>query len=220
MKFSAPSPKALIISAIALVSVAVIGIVSLSLATQSVGQTKASPEAKMKEYRVGIVYFSHSGNTRRIAEQIKSVVGGDLIEVKTVKAYPEDYDSCVAVGRVEHKEGARPELSTKLSGMESYDVFFVGYPNWFGTMPMAMFTFFDAVRTKGKVLVPFVTHEGSKFGSSLKDLKALNPEAEIREGIAIRGKKTADESTRSELAAWLNKSGIKAKDSADAKAEK
>jgi len=81
-----------------------------------------------------VAYFSHSGNTRVIAEDVHEAVGGDLFEVVTVSLYPDDYDACVNQASQEQNGNVRPKLSTHVEDMNSYDVVFLGYPNWWGTM--------------------------------------------------------------------------------------
>ncbi len=157
-----------------------------------------------------ILYFSHSGNTRNMAQQIQSLTGAQLVEVKTEKHYPTDYDTVVDVAKKELKAKARPVLTTKLPDLSTIDTVFVGYPSWWGTMPMAMFTLFETYDFKGKTLIPFITHEGSGFGKSVKDLKALNPQSKILDGLAIRGRSVNDSSTREDIQEWLTGLGIQA----------
>lgn len=162
--------------------------------------------AKNPENRnILIAYFSHSGNTRHMAEQIHERIGGDILKIETVTPYPEDYDSVVEVAKKEQGMNHRPVLATRLPGIESYDAVFIGYPNWWGTMPMAMFTFFEGNDFKGKTLIPFSTHEGSQFGQSISDMKRLNPQANILDGLAIRGRSVKDESTRKDIHEWLTR---------------
>ena len=96
--------------------------------------TTAAFAAKAGEENVLIIYFSHSGNTRRLAGFIHDCVGGDMVELKTVKPYPDDYDTVVDIARQEQRADARPEISTTLSGLDRYDTVFIGYPNWWGTL--------------------------------------------------------------------------------------
>ena len=118
----------------------------------------------MTDASVLIAYFSHSGNTQVIANHIKEIVGGDVFRIATVDPYPGDYKAVVEVARREQKNGARPKLSNQVTNMKSYDVVFVGYPNWWGWMPMAVFSFLEQHDFSGKNVVPFCTHEGSGSG--------------------------------------------------------
>lgn len=153
--------------------------------------------------KILVAYFSWSGNTREIAGQIQERVGGDLFEIKTVNAYPSEYRACTDVAKKEQNENARPALSTKVEGMEGYDVVFIGYPIWWGTTPMALFTFFEQYDFSGKTIVPFCTHEGSGLSRSVSDIGKLCPKSTLIEAVAIRG--TDVKSARNEIKFWLEK---------------
>lgn len=127
------------------------------------------------------------GNTEIVAEFIQKAVGGDLFEVETVKPYSEDYYVCVEEAQKELHANARPVLKRYPENFESYDIIFVGYPNWWGTMPMAMFTLLGNYDLRGKKIVPFCTNEGSGMGNSERDLKTLCKRATVAKGLAVRG---------------------------------
>jgi flavodoxin len=152
-----------------------------------------------------IAYFSHSGNTRNVARQIHEAVGGDIFEIKTVKQYTKDFDSTVEEAREEQKNNSRPELAEKVANMDAYDIVFLGYPDWVGTMPMALFSFLEQYDFSGKTIVPFCTHGTSGLGASLSDIRKLSPKANIREALGIgRGDiRNAENITR----AWLRSQG-------------
>jgi flavodoxin len=127
------------------------------------------------------------GNTEVIAKKIKGFIGGDLFEINTVKPYPLDYNETIDVARDELRKNARPELTDKVKKMADYDVIYIGYPNWWGTFPMAVCTFLESYDFTGKTIVPFCTHEGSGIGGSERDIKKLCPNAKVLPGLAIRG---------------------------------
>jgi len=127
------------------------------------------------------------GNTEVIAKKIEGFIGGDLFEINTVKPYPLDYAETTNVARDELRKNARPELSDTINNMADYDLIYLGYPNWWGTFPMAVFTFLESYDFTGKTIVPFCTHEGSGIGSSERDIKKLCPNAKVLSGIAICG---------------------------------
>ncbi|MDL2264176.1 flavodoxin [Synergistaceae bacterium OttesenSCG-928-I11] len=156
--------------------------------------------------KILIAYFSWSGNTREIAGQIQERVGGDLFEIKTVNAYPAEYRACTDVAKKEQNEDARPALSTKVDNMDDYDVVFIGYPNWWGTVPMALFTFFEQYDFSGRTIIPFCTHEGSGLGRSVGDIKKLCPKSTLLEGLAIRG--SGVKSAQNDVNSWLKNIGM------------
>lgn len=146
------------------------------------------------------------GNTAVIAKKIQCLIGGDLFEIKTVKSYPEDYTETTVVSRAELRNNARPELSEIVNNMESYKIIYLGYPNWWGTMPIGVFTFLESYNFSGKTIVPFCTHEGSGMGKSEKDIKRLCIESDVLSAIAIRGSSVAkaDEDVKN----WLKKNKL------------
>ncbi len=169
-----------------------------------VKQSESQPKERNK---VLIAYFSHTGNTRAVATKIQELTGGDIFEIVPEKPYPKEYSQCVKVGRKEWEEKLRPALADTLASAAEYGTVFVGYPNWFGTMPMAVFTWLESVDLAGKAVVPFCTHGGSRLGNSVDDIKETVPEAKVLQGLAIRG--TEANSSQPEIEAWLDKLGIR-----------
>jgi flavodoxin len=157
----------------------------------------------LKGKKVLIAYFSWSGNTRHMAKMIKSHINADLVEIKTVTPYSNDYEECKAQAKEEQRSSARPKLLTKIKNADSYDAIFIGYPNWWGTVPMALFTFFEKYNFNGKTIIPFTTHEGSYFGDTIYDLKDLNPKSTFIEGLAIRGRSVRNSSSKENLNDWM-----------------
>ena len=143
------------------------------------------------------------GNTEVTAKKIQNLTGSDIFQIKPVKSYPDDYTETTNVAKEEQRKDARPELTETVNNMDSYDVICIGYPNWHGTMPMAVFTFLEGYDFSGKTIVPFCTHEGSGMGSSERDIKKLCPNAKVLSGLAIRGGSV--ESADKDITNWLKK---------------
>ena len=156
--------------------------------------------------RVLIVYFSHSGNTRELANQIHRNVGGDLFEIVTVQPYPREYKEVLAVAKRERDSQFRPKLTKRVENLDSYDLVFLGYPNWYGTLPMALMTFLEENDLSGKTIVPFCTHGGGGLGKGVEDIQRLAPRATLLEGLAVKGAlvKTA----KGDVENWLRKLGM------------
>ena len=142
---------------------------------------------KGQNYWAGSIRNLEKGNTEIVAEMIQEAVGGDLLEVDTVKPYSADYTTCTQEAQAELRANARPELKEYLDSLDGYDTIFVGYPNWWGTMPMAMFTFLEHYDLAGKRVIPFCTNEGSGMGGSERDLKKICAGAAVERGLSIRG---------------------------------
>ena len=158
---------------------------------------------KGENYCAGSIRNLKKGNTEVVAEIIAGITGGDLFEVDTVKQYSPDYHACTEEAKAELRENARPELKRYIDNLDRYDTIFVGYPNWWGTMPMAMFTFLEHYDLSGKRIIPFCTNEGSGMGSSERDLKKICKGAEIESGLAIRGTDAAN--SRDKVEVWVKK---------------
>lgn len=153
--------------------------------------------------KILVAYFSHSGNTRAVANEICKKVDGEFFEIKTVKEYPADYNTLVDIAKREQKLDYRPELKSRLKNIKQYDVIFIGYPNWWGTYPQAVKVFLTQYDFSGKTIIPFCTHEGSELGRSTADLKKLCPKSIILEGLAIRG--SAAHNSDDRIEEWLKK---------------
>ena len=148
-----------------------------------------------------IIYFSHAGenyfggklkviekgNTEVIAEFIQNETGADIFEVQPLNDYPLEYVKCAEIAKKELESKTRPELKESLTDISQYSTVYIGFPNWWGTLPMPMWTQLEALDFTGKTVKPFVTHEGSKFGSSQKDLDKLCKGAQFKKGLAIPG---------------------------------
>jgi flavodoxin len=176
----------------------------------------------VNETRTLIAYFSRKGNnyldgsivdlpignTEVAAKTIQALAGGDLFHMDTVQAYPSDYTQATEVAQRELSQNARPALAGQLDSLDGYDVVFLGYPNWWGTMPMAVWTFLEAHDFAGKTLLPFCTHEGSGLGQSERDIRTLCPSARVLRGLAIRGGSVRK--AEKTIAAWLEENRVTA----------
>lgn len=159
---------------------------------------------KGENYWNGTVRDLEKGNTEIVAEFIRDATGGDLFEIETATPYPTDYHECTEVAKRELQSDARPALSGAPESMDAYDIVFLGFPNWWGTCPMAVFTFLDSYDFAGKRIFPFCTNEGSGMGGSERHLKRECPQAIIGPGLAILGNRAAH--AREETISWVKAS--------------
>lgn len=164
-------------------------------------QAAKLPEKEMsKESKKLVVYFSRTGennnvgviekgNTHIIADMIADATGADRFEIKPVKPYPKNYDECVELAMKERNRDARPAIKGDIA-IEDYDVIFIGYPNWWGELPMCVYTFIEKHDWKGKTVIPFITHEGSGMGGTDRNIAlACNGATVILgRGLAVQGK--------------------------------
>lgn len=180
------------------------------------GNTSQTTDMKNSK-KVLVVFFSRTGenyavgniekgNTHIVAEIIAKETGGKLFRIETVKPYPDEYKACVEVAKAEKENNTRPEVKGDVK-VENYDIIFLGYPNWWGDMPMAVYTFIEKHNWNGKTVVPFCTHEGSGLSGTERKLKNVCRGAMVSEGLAIKGT-TAQNSQPQALKAvqtWLKK---------------
>ena len=208
--------KKVIILIIALIIVAVTGISIYTLSKDDDNTTTANQqsdntsvennESDLEAGNVLIVYFSQTGNTETVANIIHDNVGGDIVKLETSEAYPSDYDELVDYAHQEQQEDARPELSTVIENIEQYDTIFLGYPNWWGDMPMAIYTFLDTYDLSGKTIAPFITHGGSGLSGTPENIQEEELNASVTEGLAIDGDEASDSSE--DVVEWLNSLGF------------
>jgi flavodoxin len=154
----------------------------------------------------GRIVYLPIGNTEVVAKMIQEMTEGDVLRIDTLNSYPEDYTETTDVAKKEQYDNARPELSSHVENMDSYTVIFLGYPNWWRTMPMPVFTFLEEYDFSGKTIIPFCTHEGSGLGHSEKDIAKLCPQSTILDGLAVRGRDLKN--AQNEVSKWLRKIGM------------
>lgn len=156
--------------------------------------------------KILIAYYSWSGNTRYMAEKIKKNTNADIFEIVPANAYPEDYNACVDQAKKEINSNFKPALKSKLASIEAYDIIIVGSPNWWSTFAPPVATFLSGCNFTGKTILPFITHEGSRMGKSVEDIKQLCPTATILSGLPVRGSNVRN--AESDILKWLRDNGV------------
>jgi flavodoxin len=159
--------------------------------------------AQSSSKKMLVAYFSHSGNTRVIAEQIKAITGGEIFEIKPVKNYPSAYQAVVDQAEKEINANYKPQLKSEAENMDTYDVVFIGSPNWWSTIAPPVATFLSSHDFEGKTIIPFITHEGNRMGRSVSDIKKLCPAASIEAEHSFRGRSV--QNSQNEVSEWLRK---------------
>lgn len=146
-----------------------------------------------------------SGNTGVVASVIADLTGADIFSIRTVESYPDNYNDTIDQGQEEQQEDVRPELSGQIENLDSYDTIFLGYPNWWGDMPMAIYSFLDEYDLSGKTIVPFVTSGGSGFSGSVEEIEDAEPDAEVLEGLSLSDSEATD--AQRDVEEWLGELG-------------
>lgn len=188
---------------------------------ETLEDTSSDSSTSDSDSRILVAYFSRAGenynvgtvekgNTQIMAEMIAEETGGTLFKIETVTPYPSNYDECTDVAKQEQNDNARPELKEVVDNFDDYDTIILGYPIWWGDMPMAMYTFLESYDFSGKTVLPFNTHEGSGEAGTTGKIQSALPQATVLEGLAVQGK-TAQEDrdeTMTTIQEWLSQNQI------------
>ena len=153
-----------------------------------------------------VVYFSNSGNTEILANFIHNYVGGDIVALEPTVAYPEDYNDLLDVAQEEQQSDARPEFNDLNIDIEDYDTIFIGYPNWWGDMPMIIYTFFDTYDLSGKTIAPFNTSGGSGLSRTVGTIRELEPDATVTDGFTVLSDNV--DNAMSDVEEWIDSLGL------------
>lgn len=143
------------------------------------------------------------GNNEYIAQIIQHETGGDLFPIETVQEYPDTHDPLLEFAYNEKADNARPKLATQIENLDSYDVIFLGFPNWNADLPMPLYTFLEAYDFSGKTIIPFTTHGGSGFSRTIQTISELQPDATVlSDGLSIYRDSVPE--AESEVVNWVN----------------
>ncbi len=176
---------------------------SSSKLTQQSNASVQSKEEKFMQKNILVAYFSHTGNTAAVARQIANKTGGDLYEIIPQKPYPTAYNQLLEQAKNEIRSGFHPPLQQPLPDLSSYDIVFVGSPNWWGTYTPAVGAFLAQYDWKGKKVVAFFTHGGGGMQNCARDIQQQLSGAEVAQAAAFRG--NAGGADQNELSVWLGK---------------
>lgn len=154
-----------------------------------------------QNYVNGDIVELKRGNAEILVDYITEFSDADTFRVETLNEYPIDYMQTTEVAQEELNNNARPELKNEITDISNYDIIYIVSPNWWGTLPMAMFTQLEKLDFSGKIVKTLITHEGSGLGDSMKDIKKLCDGADIKKGLAIQGAKV--NSSKSKVESWI-----------------
>lgn len=120
-----------------------------------------------------------TGSTQFVAQLIQKQTHGDLFRIETATPYPRQHDALLRVAEKEQQTNDRPSLKTPLPDLSNYDTIYVGYPIWWYTMPMVIYSLFEQNDFAGKTVIPFTTHGGSRLADSLRQIARMQPQARL-----------------------------------------
>lgn len=152
--------------------------------------------------RILIVYFSHSGNTHEIAKQIHANIGGDLVRIETMDKYPEDHSEILEQARKEISAGHKPALKTRIESLKEYTVCFLGYPNWWGTIPAPVSAFLAEHDLSGKIIAPFCTHGTGGLAGTVEDIRRICLDSRVLDALGISNSRVNE--AGKEVTEWLS----------------
>ena len=159
-----------------------------------------------EQYGVGVI---EEGNTSIIAHIIAEQTGADLFEIKPETPYPTTYQGLLDISRQEMRDNARPEIADTVDNMDDYDTIFIGYPNWWGDMPMIVYNFLESYDLSGKTIVPFCTHGGSGLSDTESTIADITG-GTMKDGFAIPGTTAQNDrdTAKSKVTDWLRRDGF------------
>jgi len=154
-----------------------------------------------ENYFSGAMRYVKVGNTEIVCGIIKDLTGADSFRIEMKDPYSPVYMTCIEEAKKDLRAKARPELVSMPESIDEYDTIVLAYPNYWGTMPMAVFTFLEALDFTGKTILPLCTNEGSGMGGSERDIKKTCPGADVKAGLPITGSQTAN--SKASVERWL-----------------
>lgn len=159
-----------------------------------------------ENYFGGAMRYIETGNTEVAAGLANELIGSDMFKIEMSEPYSPVYLTCIDEAKKDLREGRRPELVSVPDSIDQYDTIVLGYPNYWGTIPMAVVTFLEKFDFTGKTILPFCTNEGSGMGSSESDIKKYAKGADVKDCLSINGSRAAD--SKPALEKWLKANGI------------
>ena len=141
------------------------------------------------------------GNTEKAAKMLAELTGADLLKLEQKVPYSPDYQTCITEAKRDLQSNARPEVVGLPENLDGYDEIYLGYPNYWGTMPMAVYTFLERYDFTDKVIHPLCTHEGSGLSGTVRDIEKAAKGAVVKPGLAIHGSDV--DSAMAKLKGWV-----------------
>ena len=159
-----------------------------------------------ENYFSGSMRYVEVGNTEIAVGKIRELIDTDVFKIEMVKPYAKEYMTCIDEAKADLRAKARPELVSMPESINEYDTVILAYPNYWGTMPMAVFTFLEAFDFSGKTILPLCTNEGSGLSGSERDIKKTCPGAVVKSGLSITGSNAAGSGNK--VKKWLSANGL------------
>ena len=159
-----------------------------------------------ENYFSGAIRYVKTGNTEIVCDLMKEMIPADIFRIEMKNPYSPVYMTCIEEAKKDLRENARPELVSYPDSIDGYDTVILAYPNYWGTMPMAVVTFLECCDFTGKVLLPLCTNEGSGMGVSERDVRRYAHGADVKNGLPVNGSSAAD--AGADVKRWLKTNGL------------
>ena len=159
-----------------------------------------------ENYFGGAMRYVKVGNTEIVVNDMKEMIDADIFKIEMKDPYSPVYMTCIDEAKKDLRAKARPELVSMPDSIDEYDTVILAYPNYWGTMPMAVFTFLEKFDFSGKTILPLCTNEGSGMGGSERDIKKTCPGATVKRGLSVTGSEAANAALR--VKKWLAANGV------------
>lgn len=174
--------------------------------TAAMAQGDYSVSPLFKDKKILVAYFSHTGNTKDMADHIQNILGSDIVEIAPAKKYTQNYNQLLKQAKEELHSKYLPPLNMQAVDVASYDIIFIGSPNWYNTIAPPVWSFLSAHDFKDKIIIPFMTHGGTAMGRASLDIEDLCPNSTVLTGLALRGNSV--KTSRNDVYFWLSRTDI------------
>lgn len=164
--------------------------------------TKAENMTPEEDNSTVVINGEVLGNTQYMANVIAKNTNADIFRIEPKTPYPTDHKTLVDLASDEQAQSARPEIKDSIQNISDYDTIFLGYPNWWGDMPMILYTFLESYDLSGKTVIPFNTHGGSGFSNTINAIRSIQTNADVLDGLSISRNHIQD--AEQEIVDWVN----------------
>lgn len=159
-----------------------------------------------ENYFGGAMRYVKTGNTEIVVNLMKELIPADSFKIEMKDPYSPVYMTCIEEAKRDLRAKARPELTSYLDSIDTYETIVLAYPNYWGTIPMAVATFLERYDFAGKTILPLCTNEGSGMGGSEREIKRLTPGADVKKGLPVTGSRASE--SKADVKRWLAANGL------------
>ena len=160
--------------------------------------------------KILIAYYSHSANTKKLAELIGKVLKSEFQNIKIdffytepEKPYSSNYNKVLDEAKRDIKNNHKPKLKNSIDSIDDYDVIFIGSPNWWNTIASPVSSFINSFDFSNKIIMPFCTHGGGGAGIIRTDIEKLAKSKQIGKILSVYGNTSSINNSENEIKKWI-----------------